>query len=87
MKNGPNCPTVLTPSAKVVRWAIYRAQLSGLTYLGDVLASDREAAERLGSATYGGTVQAMRVPSREPSPALERALRAVTKRDARRGAR
>lgn len=88
MKNGPNCPTVLTTPAKAVRWAIYRdSLLTGPSYLGDVLATDRDAAERLGAATYGGAVLAQRTASREPSPALERALRSVTKRDARRGAR
>lgn len=66
-----------------IRWAVYRASLldPAPIYLGDVLAADRDQAERLGAATYGGAVVAQRTPSREPSPALERALRAVTGRN------
>lgn len=71
------------------RWAIHRdrAPFSPI-YLGDVLASSRDQAERLGAQQYGGAVVALRTPAREASPALERALRkasrSVTHRDARR---
>lgn len=65
-----------------IRWAIYRdSLLTGPSYLGDVLAGDRVAAERLGAQQYGGRVVAQRTTSREPSPALARALRSVTQRD------
>lgn len=68
------------------RWAIHRdrAPFSPI-YLGDVLAADRPAAERLGAQQYGAPVVALRTPAREASPALERALRkasrSVTHRD------
>ena len=65
------------------RFAIYRdrSPLAGPVYLGDVLAVDRDAAERDGATQYGAPVVAQRTTSRAPSPALERALRSVTRRD------
>jgi hypothetical protein len=68
-----------------LRFAVYRdrAPLSPV-YLGDVLAADRDAAERAGASTYGGRVVVHRSAKEgHVSPELERVVRAVTKRDSR----
>lgn len=67
-----------------LRWAVYRDRAPQTPiYLGDVLALDREAAQRDGTALYGGRVVVHRsAKPGDASPALERAVRTVTKRDA-----
>lgn len=66
----------------LLRWAVYRDALRGPSYLGDVLARDREHAVQLGTITYGGAVVAHRSPKAgSVSPLLERAVRTMTKRD------
>lgn len=74
--------------SELLRWAVYRDSMRGPSYLGDVLAIDRDAAVRAGAQTFGGAVVAHR--SSKPgavSPLLERAVRSaerrrgVTKRD------
>jgi len=65
-----------------LRFAVYRDR-TPLTpiYLGDVLAPDRDEAERAGASTYGGRVVAHRsAKPGEVSAALERVVRRVEKR-------
>ena len=72
-----------------LRFAIYRdrAPFSPI-YLGDVLANDQRTAQLRAEAIFGSRVLVQRSSTtREASPALERALRGVTRRDSRRGAR
>jgi hypothetical protein len=54
-------------------------------FLGEVLAVDREAAERDGEKLYGGSVVAMRASgsASAPNPALERALAGAVRAAAR----
>ena len=68
-----------------LRWAVYRDRApQSPIYLGDVLAPDRDAAEQRGAQLYRGRVVVHRSPKPGAvSPELERAVRSVTKRDAR----
>lgn len=71
-----------------LRFAVYRDRSPfEPTYLGEVLAVDRDAAVRDGEKTFGGAVVAMRASgsaAKAPTPELERALAKVERSATRR---
>lgn len=67
--------------SELLRWAVYRDSMRGPSYLGDVLAIDRDAAVRAGGQTFGGAVVAHRTSKPGAvSPLLERAVRSAERR-------
>jgi hypothetical protein len=73
--------------SSALRFAVYRDRSPlAPTYLGDVLANDREAAVRAGESQFGKPVVAHRtsdVPRLAPPPQLERAVAALERRRSR----